>query len=76
MLDPKKREGLRKLDADFLEIIDKYGWHVMNVAPSVDSDKRPDRRRQECLRYLRAPATWPVLASFVRFVQRTDGFFS
>jgi len=38
MLDPKNREGLSKGDAKFLEIIDKYGWHVMNVAPRVDSD--------------------------------------
>jgi hypothetical protein len=38
MLDPKNREGLSKGDAKFLEIIDQYGWHVMSVAPRVDSD--------------------------------------
>ena len=35
MLDPKKRDGLSNGDARFLEIIDKYGWHVMSVAPLV-----------------------------------------
>jgi hypothetical protein len=38
MLDPKIRDGLKPGDARFLEIIDKHGWHVMNVAPKVDSD--------------------------------------
>jgi hypothetical protein len=35
LLDPKKRDGLSNGDARFLEIIDKYGWHVMSVAPLV-----------------------------------------
>jgi hypothetical protein len=30
-LDPKKRKGLKKIDQDFLRIIDNYGWHVMSV---------------------------------------------
>jgi uncharacterized protein DUF4262 len=34
-LDPKKLEGFGLRDAKFLEIIDKYGWHVMSVAPRV-----------------------------------------
>jgi hypothetical protein len=38
MLDPKNRDGLKPGDARFLEIIDKYGWHVMSVAPRADSD--------------------------------------
>jgi len=37
MLDPTKRDGLKVGDAHFLEIIDKYGWHVMSVAPRTDS---------------------------------------
>lgn len=39
MLDPKNRDGLKPGDAKFLEIVDKFGWHVMNVAPRVDSDE-------------------------------------
>ena len=42
MLDPKNREGLSKGDAEFLEIIDKHGWHVMNVAPRVDSEDKQE----------------------------------
>ena len=34
-LDPTNREGYDAKDAKFLEIIDKYGWHVMSVAPRV-----------------------------------------
>jgi len=41
MLDPTKRDGFDNADAKFLEIIDKFGWHVMSVAPRVDtSDKQ------------------------------------
>jgi len=36
MLDPTKRESFSRADAKFLEIIDKYGWHVMSVAPRSD----------------------------------------
>jgi hypothetical protein len=36
-LDPKKREGLSPADAKFLEIIERYGWHVMSVAPRTGS---------------------------------------
>jgi hypothetical protein len=32
-LDPKKRDGLKKIDQDFLRIIDECDWHVMKVAP-------------------------------------------
>jgi uncharacterized protein DUF4262 len=42
MLDPKNRDGLKPGDAGFLEIIDKYGWHVMSVTPRVDSDDAPE----------------------------------
>jgi hypothetical protein len=42
MLNPKNREGLSKGDASFLEIIDKYGWHVMTVAPRVDSQDKQE----------------------------------
>jgi Domain of unknown function (DUF4262) len=37
-LDPKNREGFDPGDAKFLEIIDKFGWHVMSVAPRVGED--------------------------------------
>jgi hypothetical protein len=37
-LDPKKRDGLKKIDEDFLRIIDEHGWHVMSVAPGVDDE--------------------------------------
>jgi hypothetical protein len=37
-LDPKKRDGLEKIDQDFLSNIDKYGWHVMSVAPRVEEE--------------------------------------
>ncbi len=42
MLDPKNREGLSQGDAKFLEIVDKYGWHVMTVAPRVDSQDKQE----------------------------------
>jgi len=32
-LDPKKRDGLKEIDQDFLRITDEHGWHVMSVAP-------------------------------------------
>jgi hypothetical protein len=38
MLNPKNREGLDRRDAKFLEIIDKFGWHVMSVAPRVGEE--------------------------------------
>jgi hypothetical protein len=37
-LDPKQRSGLPTGDAKFLEIIDKFGWHVMSVAPRVEEE--------------------------------------
>jgi hypothetical protein len=37
-LDPSKRDGFSQADAKFLEIIEKYGWHVMTVAPRVGED--------------------------------------
>jgi Domain of unknown function (DUF4262) len=37
-LDPKKRAGLKKIDEDFLRIIDEHGWHVMSVLPGVDDE--------------------------------------
>jgi hypothetical protein len=38
MLDPKQRDGLTPSDAKFLEIIDKFQWHVMSVAPRIDEE--------------------------------------
>ena len=38
MLDPKKRHGFPTGDAKFLEIIDKFQWHVMSVAPRIDEE--------------------------------------
>ena len=38
MLDPKKRDGYDAADQKFLKIIDDFGWHVMSVAPRVNSD--------------------------------------
>jgi hypothetical protein len=38
MLDPKHRDGLAPGDAKFLEIIDKFQWHVMSVAPRIDEE--------------------------------------
>ncbi|HYL86733.1 MAG TPA: DUF4262 domain-containing protein [Candidatus Angelobacter sp.] len=29
-------------DAGFLEVIEKFGWHVMNVAPRVDSQDKQE----------------------------------
>jgi hypothetical protein len=37
MRDYQNREGFDKGDAKFLEIIDKFGWHAMNVASRTDS---------------------------------------
>jgi Domain of unknown function (DUF4262) len=37
MLDYKNREGFDLGDAKFLEIIEKFGWHVMSVCPRKDS---------------------------------------
>ena len=37
-LDPSKRDGLPPGDAEFLKIIDDYGWHVMTVAPRVGEE--------------------------------------
>ena len=34
-LDPKNRDGLKKIDQDFLRSIDEFGWDVMSVAPGV-----------------------------------------
>jgi hypothetical protein len=42
MLDPTKREGFSRADAKFLEIIDRYGWHVMSVAPRADSQDKQE----------------------------------
>lgn len=42
MLNPKNREGLPPVDAQFLEIVDKYGWHVMSVCPRADSDDKQE----------------------------------
>lgn len=42
MLDPSKRSGFSSADAKFLEIIDTFGWHVMSVAPKVDSDDKQE----------------------------------
>ncbi len=42
MLDPTKRESFSRADAKFLEIIDKYGWHVMSVAPRSDSQDKQE----------------------------------
>lgn len=38
MLDPKQRDGFPPGDAKFLEIIDKFQWHVMSVAPRIDEE--------------------------------------
>ena len=32
-LDPKKRDGLKPIDQDFLKNIHEFGWHVMGVVP-------------------------------------------
>jgi len=40
MLDRKKRDGLSRGDAEFLRVIDEYGWHVMSVAPRVGSKEK------------------------------------
>ena len=40
MLDPKKRDGLSRGDAEFLRIVDEFGWHVMSVAPRVGSKEK------------------------------------
>lgn len=42
MLDPKRRDGLSRGDAEFLRIVDEFGWHVMSVAPRVGSKERQE----------------------------------
>ena len=42
MLDPKNRAGLSPASSKFLEIIDQFGWHVMSVAPRVDSQDKQE----------------------------------
>ena len=37
-LDPKNRDGLDSRDAKFLEIISKFCWHLMSVAPRVGEE--------------------------------------
>jgi hypothetical protein len=37
-LNPANRQGLSKVDAKFLRIIEEFGWHVMTVAPRVDEE--------------------------------------
>jgi hypothetical protein len=37
-LNPSKRAGLPPVDAKFLEIIEKFGWHVMSVAPRLGEE--------------------------------------
>ena len=37
-LNPSKRDGFSQADAKFLEIVEKYGWHVMTVAPRPGED--------------------------------------
>jgi hypothetical protein len=37
-LDPSRREGLSAGDVKFLQIIEKFGWHVMTVAPRVGEE--------------------------------------
>jgi Domain of unknown function (DUF4262) len=37
-LNPSERAGLPPGDAKFLEIIEKFGWHVMSVAPRVGEE--------------------------------------
>jgi hypothetical protein len=32
-LNPASREGLSHVDAEFLQIIEEFGWRVMTVAP-------------------------------------------
>jgi hypothetical protein len=38
VLDPKNRHGLPAGDAKFLEIVEKFGWHVMTVAPRTGEE--------------------------------------
>ncbi len=42
MRDPAMRESFSPNDAKFLEIVDKYGWHVMSVAPRANSQDRQE----------------------------------
>jgi hypothetical protein len=42
MLNPKERSSFEVAEARFLEIIDKFGWHVMNVAPRTDSKDKQE----------------------------------
>ena len=37
-LNPSRRDGFSQADTKFLEIVEKYGWHVMTVAPRVGED--------------------------------------
>lgn len=37
-LDSDKTDGLNDVDVKFLEIVKKFGWHVMTVAPRVDEE--------------------------------------
>lgn len=39
-LDPKKRDGLQKIDQDFLRVIDEHGWQVMSVRPGMDDEDK------------------------------------
>ena len=41
-LDPTKREGLSPGDRKFLEIIERHGWHVMSVAPRLNSVEKEE----------------------------------
>lgn len=42
MLNPKNRDGFDAQDAKFLEIVDRFGWHVMHVAPRPESNERQE----------------------------------
>jgi hypothetical protein len=42
MLDYEKREGFDRGDAKFLDIIEKFWWHVMSVAPRKDSTDKQE----------------------------------
>src|SRR6476619_3153359 len=36
--DPKQLEGHNEFSQEFLGIVDKYGWFVMNVVPGKDDE--------------------------------------
>jgi hypothetical protein len=38
VLDPSRRDGLPPGDAKFLEIVEKFGGHVMTVAPRAGEE--------------------------------------